>query len=279
MLTRDTQFQDIGHCRMAYRTIGSGEPLLMIHGFPLHGMTWRHVAPALAERFTCHLIDLPGAGETRCTPDTDFGFKAQARSVKAFADALGLTRYSLVAHDTGATIARQLAIIDPGRVKALVAIGTEIPHHRPPWIQVFQACSGLPGFLSMTRANMRSDLFLRSSMGFGGVFSDLGLLRGEFHDLFIEPVIRSAERAAGQRNFLRGIDWKLVDSLAEGHATIEAPVLLIWGEDDPIFPLPLAKAMVPQFRHCRGLEVVRDAKTFVHEERPEIVARLCLDFL
>lgn len=129
------------------------------------------------------------------------------------------------------------------------------------------------------RRNMRSGAFLRSSRGFGGCFYDLNLLNGEFHTLFIAPLIRSARQRAGQRYRLRGIDWALADSLAQGHAQILAPVLLIWGEDDPVFPVARAREMIPQFADCRGLTVVPRAKLFVHEEQPERVAHACLEFL
>jgi pimeloyl-ACP methyl ester carboxylesterase len=275
----EVQFQDVGNTEIAYRKVGSGEPLLLLHGFPLSGMTFRKIIPELAKHFTCYVVDLPGAGETRWTDRTDFRFNAQAESIKAFVNNLGLKSYAIIAHDTGATIARRLAIMDRARVTKLVAIGTEIPNHRPPYIQMFQKLSYVPGYLMMSRMNFKSRKFLRSSRAFGGVFYDLNLIEGEFHRLFIEPLIHSRRRLLGQRHFLRGIDWAVVDSLASGHRQIEAPVLLIWGEDDPIFPVELARQMIPQFKDCRGIEVIPKAKTFVHEEHPETVVRAALAFL
>jgi pimeloyl-ACP methyl ester carboxylesterase len=242
-------------------------------------MTFRKIIPELAKHFTCYVVDLPGAGESRWSDKTDFSFNGQAASMKAFVDKLGLKSYAILAHDTGATIARLLSIIDQGRVTKLVAIGTEIPNHRPPYVQMFQKLSYIPGYMLLSQKNFKSREFLRSARGFGGVFYDLELIDGEFHRLFIEPLIESRRRLIGQRHFLRGIDWKAVDSLAEGHRQIKAPVLLIWGEDDPTFPVEMAKKMIPQFRDCRGLKVIPKAKLFVHEERPEEVMRACVDFL
>jgi pimeloyl-ACP methyl ester carboxylesterase len=56
------------------------------------------------------------------------------------------------------------------------------------------------------------------------------------------------------------------------------PVLLIWGADDPTFPVALARAMVGQFPNARIAEIP-GAKLLVHEEKPAEVARLALEFL
>jgi pimeloyl-ACP methyl ester carboxylesterase len=132
------KFIDLGHCELAYRVFGQGPELMLVHGYPLSGLTFRNIVPKLAEHFTCYVPDLPGCGETRWSERTDFRFAAQAQTLQRFIDELGLESYAVMAHDTGGTIARQLAIVDKGRVKSMVLIGTEIPFHRPPWIQFFQ---------------------------------------------------------------------------------------------------------------------------------------------
>jgi pimeloyl-ACP methyl ester carboxylesterase len=271
-------FQAVRNAEIAYRKFGSGKPLLLVHGWPLSGATWRKLLPVLSQRFTCYAVDLPGAGQTRWTRQTDFKFKGQAENLKAFAEGLGLSSYAVLAHDTGATIARQLALIDPDRVERLVALGTEIPNHRPPWIPLFQKLTALPGSRFQFQLLMRSRTFLRSSMGFGGCFEDPALLEGEFHECFIQPLIDSGERLDGQIRYLRGIDWALVDSLAERHAQIRCPVLLLWGEHDPVFPVDRARQMATQLPTCKGFELIPKARLFAHEEQPELVAKKALEF-
>ena len=57
------------------------------------------------------------------------------------------------------------------------------------------------------------------------------------------------------------------DGLAQTHAQITAPVTLIWGVDDPWFPLEHARKMLGQFRGGAELHEL-PGKLFVHEERP-----------
>ena len=64
---------------IAVRVYGAGPALVLVHGFPVHGYTWRKVLPTLAEKFTCFVVDLPGLGDSVWTSNTDFTFTAQAR--------------------------------------------------------------------------------------------------------------------------------------------------------------------------------------------------------
>ena len=59
---------DPGSTRLPVRRIGRGPALLLVHGFPLSGFTWRFVAAALADRFTCFVPDLPGLGRPGSRP-------------------------------------------------------------------------------------------------------------------------------------------------------------------------------------------------------------------
>ena len=271
-------YVDLGHSQIAYRKVGRGEPLLLVHGFPLSGLTFRHVIPGLAEQFTCYVPDLPGLGETRWTEQTNFNFAGQASTLRQFVDALQLTTYSIVAHDTGATIARRLTTMDAGRVEKLVLIGTEIPGHRPPWIELFQKISH-PKRTGMFKLLMGARWFRRSNAAFGGCFWDLSLIDGEFHTLFVEPLLKSDERISGQIRYLQGIDWSIVDGMKAEHGQIKQPTLLIWGEHDTVFPVQRARVIEEQLPNCRGFITVPDARLFVHEEKPEAVAQIVREFL
>lgn len=273
------RFRDVGASRIAYRTIGDGPPLLLVHGWPLSSFSFRKLVPWLQDHFTCLLPDSPGLGETEWTGATDFSFRGQAASLRAFIDGLGLDAYAILAFDTGASIARELALIDPERVRKLVLLNTEIPHHRPPWIPLFQRLVALPGSNAVFRMLLGSAAFRRSGMGFGGCFVDRELIDGEFRRHFVEPLLRDPRRLDGVQRYLRGIDWALVDGFAERHARIRQPVLFVWGEDDPTFPVALGREMSRQLPRCEGFVSVTGARLLVHEERPEEVGRAAVAFL
>ena len=268
---------DTGTARLPVRRFGSGPPLLLVHGFPLSGFTWRKVLPELSRRYTCYAPDLPGLGESRWTEATDFSFPGQGRTLKALAERLGLARYSVLAQDTGGTFARCLALED-ARVEKLALVNTEIPRHRPPWIPLYQALMRVPGSLAAFRLLLRSRAFLRSPMGFGGCFCDLDLLEGDFRAHVVEPLVRSPLRRDGMRRYLIGAKWEPVDALERDHARLAMPVRLVWGADDPTFPVALAREMVKQLPDAELVEIP-GARLLVHEEKPAEVARAVLEFL
>ena len=272
------QALDFGTARLAVRRFGSGPPLLLVHGFPLSGFTWRKVLPELSQRYTCYVPDLPGMGESEWTDATDFSFPGQGRTLKALVDRLGLERYRVLAQDTGGTFARCLALVDGARIEQLALINTEIPHHRPPWIPLYQFLMRVPGTLPAFSLLLRSRVFLRSRMGFGGCFNDLRLMEGDFHQHVVEPLVRSPRRRDGMRRYLLGAQWAPVDALEHDHARITMPVRLIWGADDRTFPVDRARTMVKQFPDAHIVEIP-GGRLLVHEEKPADVARSLLEFL
>jgi pimeloyl-ACP methyl ester carboxylesterase len=272
------QMVDTGTESLPCRRFGSGPPLLLVHGFPLSGFTWRKVLPELAKHFTCFAPDLPGMGDSQWTDRTDFSFPGQGATLKRLVDRLGLDRYSVLAHDTGGTFARYLALDDGARVEKLVLVNTEIPGHRPPWIPLYQFLMRLPGTLTAFSLLLRSSAFLRSPMGFGGCFNDLGLIEGDFHDHVIAPMLESPKRLEGMQRYLVGAEWAPVDALAHEHLRLRMPVRLIWGADDPTFPIEHARRMVGQLPDATLVEIA-GARLLAHEEKPAEVAQATLAFL
>lgn len=252
---------------LAYRKAGSGPDLVFIHGWPLHGETFRAIVPRLADRFTCHVIDLPGTGRSRWTDATPISFDDHARVVAAAIRELGLERVGLVAHDSGGAIARLVAAELGDRCFGLVLGNTEIPGYHPPGLVAFVALAKLPVAWRLLPATLRSRRLRRTSLGFGSCFSDRRVIDGEFSALFVDPILASRRALDGQLALLRGLDWSTLDELAAVHAQITAPVQLIWGVDDPWFPIARARPMVGSFGG--GAELVElPGKLFVHEERP-----------
>jgi pimeloyl-ACP methyl ester carboxylesterase len=265
---------------LAVRRFGSGPDLVFLHGFPTHGYTWRFLLPALAEHFTCRTIDLAGLGDSRSNAGTDFRFTAQARRVNALLAKLGIERCSLVAHDTGATVARLVALGDPRRIAAQALINTEIPGHRPPWIPFYCWSARLPGASLSFRPLLGMQWYLRSGMGFGAFYSDRRLFDDPTRlGPYVDPLVQSGERLRGMLGYLTGIEWNVVDSLRERHASLAGPTLLVWGEDDVTFPVTRAESMVAQFDGRARLVRIERASLMPHEERPEAVLDAMTPFL
>jgi len=272
------RFVDVGHSQLAYWCFGDGPDLVFVHGWPLHSATFRRLVPALARDFRCHFFDLPGAGHTQADRSAPIGLVEHAETLRRGIDRLGLGRYGFVAHDSGAAMARLVAA-DDDRVTGLVLGNTEIPGHRPLLVQLYMKLTKIPGALGLLRRTMGSRTVRRSPLGFGGCFEDPRYMDGEFHELFLAPMLDSEEVMAEQWRLLGSLDFGVVDRLAETHARIKAPTLLIWGSDDPFFPLRKARGMLRQFAGGAEIQVISGAKLFAHEDHAPAFLAFARPFL
>ena len=107
--------------------LGSGRPVLVLHGFPDHGLgllgLGERIAAAGAEAI---LPALPGYHPSGPLPDGDYSVGAVSGDLLALADGLGLERFSVVGHDWGGLLAYHLGATHPERIEAIVALS--VPH-------------------------------------------------------------------------------------------------------------------------------------------------------
>ena len=256
---------DVGPHRLAYRAFGSGPDLVFVHGWPLHSATFRAIVPLLADCFTCHLFDLPGSGQTQSEAGSRTSFESHAGTLRSAIDAIGLGRYALFAHDSGGLTAR-LAAVDNRRVAALVLGNTDLPEYMPEVVDRLVRAAKMAGGAELLRFAMRSRA-LRRSRAYCGCFHDLDLIDGDFHELLVAPLLASRRAWLRQLDLLVTLERGLLDCLPAVHARLSMPTLLIWGSDDPIFPIERARRMVAQFPDARLREIER-GRAYVHEEHP-----------
>jgi pimeloyl-ACP methyl ester carboxylesterase len=107
-----------------YREAGRPEApaILLLHGFPTSSHMFRHLIPALADRYRIVAPDYPAFGYSDF-PDRDaftYSFASLAKVVAGFVDAVGLRRYALYIQDYGAPVGLRLALMAPKRVTALI---------------------------------------------------------------------------------------------------------------------------------------------------------------
>src|SRR3990172_1713413 len=98
-------FLDAGDATLCYRKAGGGPALVLLHGFPLSGLTWRRLVPQLSQRFTCYAFDLIGLGDSTSRDAADFSSPGQGRVVQQALRQLGVSSYALLGNDTGGRVA------------------------------------------------------------------------------------------------------------------------------------------------------------------------------
>jgi len=101
-------------------------PLLLLHGHPQSNVMWHRVAPALGERFTLVIADLPGYGWSAALPaqadHSPYTKRAMAKAMVEAMEALGFVRFRLAGHDRGGRVGYRLALDHPGRLERLAVL-------------------------------------------------------------------------------------------------------------------------------------------------------------
>jgi pimeloyl-ACP methyl ester carboxylesterase len=119
------------------RDTGSGEPLLLLHGFTGSGDDWNHVFADPLDGYRIIAPDLPGPGLSP-NPRPDFKFADVAGDVFALLDSLGIDRIKAIGMSAGANTLLHMATQQPDRVTAMIHV------------------SGTPRFPDQARLIMRS---------------------------------------------------------------------------------------------------------------------------
>ncbi|MFB9236057.1 alpha/beta fold hydrolase [Plantactinospora siamensis] len=104
---------------------GSGDPIVLLHGFPQTHLMWRHVATDLASEYTVICPDLRGYGASDKPAERDrdtYAKRTMAADVVAVARALGHDRFALCGHDRGALVAVRAGLDHPEAISHLAIL-------------------------------------------------------------------------------------------------------------------------------------------------------------
>ena len=256
-------------------TIVTGEPVVMLHGFPQHWWQWHRVAPRIAERgYRVICPDLRGAGWTEAD---DPGIERETRlhDLLAIFEALGIERAHVVSHDMGAITATQLAYTHPER------IGRAVQFSMPP---VFMSFS--PRLLPAFR-HLPSLLWHRPGSSLRRVFTgpyNAEPLPEATIDAHLAPM-RRPEIDQAVRRLYRGMVLAESRRLGRGvyrRMRLTVPTLVAFGRLDTRFDESLIRrvcAHPERFADRMELAFVDGAGKLVPDDAPDTVAELALDWI
>jgi pimeloyl-ACP methyl ester carboxylesterase len=215
---------------------GSGEPVLLLHGWPQHWFCWRKIIPLLAGERRLICPDLRGFGWSEAPPGA-YDKQSLAEDMLALLDALELERVDLIAHDWGAWIGFLLCLEHPERFAHYVALNMYSPWPDPPspagamsvlrlWYQVALATPGL-GHLMLSRGD-----FVRRVIRAGAVHPDAW--DASTIDCFADVLREPARTRASVHLYRTFLLHELRPYLAgqHRHRRLTVPTLLLHGTRD-----------------------------------------------
>jgi pimeloyl-ACP methyl ester carboxylesterase len=237
--------------RVAYRELGTGPPLALLHSGLLTHKEWEPAVSGLAERFRVVLPDLPLHGDSEDRPRHPYTLDWFAEVIGGFAAEVLGPRPLLAGHGAGAEVLLQAVLSGRTRPARLVLMPNRMhappmfPRTREAWRLTAQlaAVPGLDRLLAFGAcAVFTPERGLRLSARANPAAADL--VRHAFADVRgNSSLARSWARCA--HSWPRGAQAQL----REGYPRLEMPVLLLWADRDRLHPLAAAEealAMLPR---------------------------------
>jgi pimeloyl-ACP methyl ester carboxylesterase len=251
-----------------------GEPVLLLHGFPESGWSWRHVQPALANAgFRSVAPDLRGYSPRARPTDPDaYRVETLVADVTGLADALGWSTVHLVGHDWGGVLAWHVAGRHPERLRTLSVASTPHPDafHR--------AKKAGPSAEGDDQAAKSSyiDLFRTPGSEHTILADDGALFRQTLEGSGLDPesaapyIERFADPDAlvGALNWYRGAD----PTDAAGMGPITTPTLYVWSTDDVALGRTAAELTADHVEGPYRFEILDGVSHWIPETAPDAFA-------
>jgi len=263
---------------IAYRMGGAGPVIMLIHGMAGSSQTWRHVMPALSERFTVIAPDLIGHGQS-AKPRTDYSIGAFATFVRDLLVALGHDRATLVGQSLGGGVALQFAYQFPERCDRLVLVSSGGLGEEVSLLLRALSLPGVEHVLPIACTHLVHDTGVR----IGGWLDNLGLRPGP-HLQEIWESYGSLADAAARTSFVHTLR-SVVDHAGQRvsatnrlYLASEVPTLIVWGDRDQFIPVGQAYATHEALPGSR-LEIFPGVGHYPHCERPQQFVDVLVDFM
>ena len=235
--------------RVAYREAGTGPPLVLLHSLLLSHREFAPIADDLAHRHRLVLPDLPGHGDSEDRPRHPYTRDWLVDVMSAFVRDVCGPRAAVGGHEAGAELLLRAAATGRLRPRRMVLLANRLHGSAPPsplwrrWAALARM-GAVPGAdrcaARATRHVMRTSLGPRLSASGDPAAGDL--VRHAFADVAGNPnVVRSWAK------LVRGWPREAQRDLLDAYAGIDARVLLLWSDEDPLHPLRAAEEAVDLF--------------------------------
>lgn len=238
--------------KIYYEQAGSGDPLLLLHGWGVSGETFKPLFHRFAEERLVRVIDFPGFGQSELPPP-DWGSAEFGELINSLLDGWNCDQTDIIAHSFGARAALRLCAKYPEKVNRLIL-------------------TGAAGIRSERVAPLSKRLLGKTAKLLGRLGSP-----GEYLKRVIYGKIGSADylNAGEMRPILvRLVNEDILPLLPE----IKHETLLVWGDRDTETPPEMARKMNAGLSNSR-LEIIKDAGHYAFAERPETFYNLVDSFL
>lgn len=255
----------VGDHTIVYSEGGTGETIIMVHGFGGNKDNWLRFAKFITPQYHVLIPDLPGYGESTRLENARYNIMAQVERLNAFCKGLGISQFHIVGNSMGGNISGNYAARYPEMVKTLALF----------------ASSGVKSPIQNERERLIEKGFnpvvVHSPADFDRYLKFIFV-----KPPFIPPIAKKvfAEQAAEEKSKNEKLfqDMLMDDLELEGNLSkIPQPTLILWGDTDRVVDVSSVSIFEKIKNHTKV--IMKDCGHVPMIERPEETASLYLDFL
>jgi pimeloyl-ACP methyl ester carboxylesterase len=271
----EEKFVDIDGRRTRYLTAGSGPAVILLHAAGESAADWQWIIPALARTHRIYALDLyPVDGSCRAA---SYSLDFFSSFVDTFLTALDIDRAIVIGNSLGGLIALGFNFASPSRVTALGLIDSAgLGRDVHPALVAAVA----PGFGDVAAAWCKTPLgaLQRVWAKIPLLFASVARIPWEWHREQYRLAQLPCFSEAALASLRAQIDFRGQRTVVVGHLhQVHVPVLLVWGENDQIFPLRHAEVAS---RVCNArLAVIPQCGHLPEVEQPRLTAEAIASFL
>lgn len=251
--------------KLNFRTLGSGQPLIIMHGVFGSSDNWQTLGKVFSEKFKVYLVDLRNHGNSPHSEEFDYDFMVDDIVELMYDD--GLNDAHFLGHSMGGKVAMHFATKHPDKLGKLIVVDIAPKHYPPHHQQIFD------GFRSVDLANLSNRKEADDQMS--SVISNFGV-----RQFILKNLDRRKDGSFGWKLNLEVIQNAIekVGEGIEGDVSFNGNTLFIAGGKSDYITVNDHELIHHHFPNTI-ISTVEGAGHWVHAEKPKELSDLVLDFL
>jgi pimeloyl-ACP methyl ester carboxylesterase len=260
----------IGDMDASYWESGTGHPIILIHGMGGSKEHFAWMIPLLEQHYRVFAVDLPGFGESD-VPTAELTMEFVVKFINDFRQALGIEKWTIVAHSLGTHIAIQYALLHKETLLGLVLIcvlgmGRDV--------DFISRLVGTP-FLNRMIFHITRDA-IADVMSTVNPVAELDRAIDLVYQQYQRPGMSERHLKIQEQGVKLWGQTLLYDR--EDLKTLDFPILAYWAEQDQIIPVKHAKEAQNIFPQIL-VNIFPDSKHMAHIEKADVIAKQIRDYL